>query len=151
MYSSYHEVLLCVMCQLVTGVLYGFNIRSFNSVRHQILTSQVTASLWLNSFLFSTITFWDRSQNLLLTIRTQPLVTQASYINTCHSNVCLTCDILTQEVMRLISYSCSRPWRPIGLWDIEAPTVSLDNRLTDGGKVVSLMCRPLETESTPGP
>jgi hypothetical protein len=29
-------------------------------------------------------------------------------------------------------------WRPIGLWDVEAPTFSLDNRLTDGGEVFSL-------------
>jgi hypothetical protein len=33
------------------------------------------------------------------------------------------------------SCPCNRPWRPIGLWDVEAPTFSLDNRLTDGGKV----------------
>jgi hypothetical protein len=30
------------------------------------------------------------------------------------------------------------PLRPIGLWDAEAPTFSLDNRLTDSSKVVSL-------------
>jgi hypothetical protein len=28
------------------------------------------------------------------------------------------------------------------LWDIEAPIFSLDNRLTDGGEVVSLKRRP---------
>jgi hypothetical protein len=28
------------------------------------------------------------------------------------------------------------PWRPIGLLDVEAPTFFLDNRLTDGGKVI---------------
>jgi hypothetical protein len=28
----------------------------------------------------------------------------------------------------------NRPWRPIGLWDVEAPTFSLDSRVTDGGK-----------------
>jgi hypothetical protein len=39
------------------------------------------------------------------------------------------------------SYSCHRPWSPIGLWDAEAPTFSLDNRLTDGSKVVSLTRR----------
>jgi hypothetical protein len=50
------------------------------------------------------------------------------------------------------------------LGEVEGPTFSLDNRLTDGGKVVSLMRRPpftpqedswysflLEAESTPGP
>jgi hypothetical protein len=40
------------------------------------------------------------------------------------------------------SYTRNRPWRPIRLWDVEAPTFSLDSRLTDGGKVVSLMRRP---------
>jgi hypothetical protein len=33
------------------------------------------------------------------------------------------------------SCPCNRPWRPIGLWDVEAPTFSVDSRLTDGGKV----------------
>jgi hypothetical protein len=62
------------------------------------------------------------------------------------------------------SYSCNRPRRSIGLWDVEAPTFSLDNRLTDGGEVVSFTrWQPfarqedswysllLEAESTPGP
>jgi hypothetical protein len=62
------------------------------------------------------------------------------------------------------SYPCNRPWRPIGLWDVEDPTFSLDNRHTDGDEVVSLTPRPpftpqedswysflLEAESTPGP
>jgi hypothetical protein len=40
------------------------------------------------------------------------------------------------------SYPCNRPSRPIGLWDVEAPTFYLDNRFTDGGKVVSLRRRP---------
>jgi hypothetical protein len=31
--------------------------------------------------------------------------------------------------------------KAIGLWDFDAPTFSLDNRLTDGGKVVSLKRR----------
>jgi hypothetical protein len=38
-------------------------------------------------------------------------------------------------------YTCSRQWRTIGLWDVKAPTFSLDNRLTDGGEVVSLTLR----------
>jgi hypothetical protein len=63
-----------------------------------------------------------------------------------------------------ISYPCNRPWRPVGLWDVEVPTFCLDSRLTDGGKVVSPTHRPLftlqegswysfllEAESTPGP
>jgi hypothetical protein len=62
------------------------------------------------------------------------------------------------------SYPCNRSWNPIGLWDVEAPTLSLDSRLTDGSKVVSLPRRPpftpqeyswnsflLEAESTQGP
>jgi hypothetical protein len=61
------------------------------------------------------------------------------------------------------SYPCNRPWRSTGLWEIEALTFSIDNRLTDVGKVVSLMCQPpftpqddswysflLEAELTPG-
>jgi hypothetical protein len=40
------------------------------------------------------------------------------------------------------SYPCNRAWRPIGLWDVEAPIFSRDSQLTDGGKVVSLMHRP---------
>jgi hypothetical protein len=35
------------------------------------------------------------------------------------------------------SYACNRPWRPIGLWDVEAPKFYLDNRLTNGGEDVS--------------
>jgi hypothetical protein len=35
------------------------------------------------------------------------------------------------------SYPCNRLWRAIGLRDVEALTL-LDNRLIDGGKVVSL-------------
>jgi hypothetical protein len=33
-------------------------------------------------------------------------------------------------------------WRPIELWVVEAPIFSLDSRLTDGGKVVSLYQLP---------
>jgi hypothetical protein len=35
-----------------------------------------------------------------------------------------------------------RPWRRLGLRDVEAPTFS-DIRLIDAGKVVSPTCRPL--------
>jgi hypothetical protein len=42
----------------------------------------------------------------------------------------------------LVTVSCNRPWRPIGLWDVEAPTFSLDSRFTDGCEVVSLALRP---------
>jgi hypothetical protein len=60
-----------------------------------------------------------------------------------------------------VKLSLYRPWRPLGLREVEAPTFS-DIRLTDGGEVVSLTRRPpftpqedsrysflLEAESTP--
>jgi hypothetical protein len=37
-----------------------------------------------------------------------------------------------------------KPWRPLGLREVEVPTF-LDIRLTDGGKVVSPTCQPLFT------
>jgi hypothetical protein len=40
-----------------------------------------------------------------------------------------------------LNYPCNRPWRSVGLWDVEAPIFCLDNRLTDGGEVVSLTHR----------
>jgi hypothetical protein len=41
------------------------------------------------------------------------------------------------------SYPCNRPWRPIGFWDVEAPTFSSDNQLTV--VMLSTLCagRPL--------
>jgi hypothetical protein len=45
--------------------------------------------------------------------------------------------------LQLGSYSCNRRWWPTGLWDAEAPTFCLDNRLTDGGELLSLTCRPV--------
>jgi hypothetical protein len=39
------------------------------------------------------------------------------------------------------SYPCNRPWRPIGLWDVEASKFSLDSRFTDGAEIVSLTRR----------
>jgi hypothetical protein len=35
-------------------------------------------------------------------------------------------------------YPCNRPWKPVGLWDVEAATF-LDSRLIDGSEVVSLL------------
>jgi hypothetical protein len=43
-----------------------------------------------------------------------------------------------------VKLSLSRPWRPLGLRDVESPTFS-DIRLTDGGKVVSPTRWPLFT------
>jgi hypothetical protein len=61
-------------------------------------------------------------------------------------------------------YPSNRPRRPIRLWHVEAPTLSLDSRVTDGGKIVTFTRRPhftpqedswysflLEAESTQGP
>jgi hypothetical protein len=63
----------------------------------------------------------------------------------------------------VVSYPCNRPWRPIGLWEVEALTFSRQSTHR-WRKVVSLTRRPpfipqedswysllLETESTPGP
>jgi hypothetical protein len=43
-----------------------------------------------------------------------------------------------------VKLSLYRQWRPLGLREVEAPTFS-DIRLTDGGKVVRPMRRPLFT------
>jgi hypothetical protein len=40
-----------------------------------------------------------------------------------------------------VKLSPKQAWRSIGLWDVKDPTL-LDNRLTDGGKVVSPTHRP---------
>jgi hypothetical protein len=45
---------------------------------------------------------------------------------------------ITNTVKRQ-NYPCNRPWRPIGLWNVEAHTLSLDNQLIF-----------YEAESTPG-
>jgi hypothetical protein len=39
---------------------------------------------------------------------------------------------------RCINYPCNRPWRSIGLSDVQAPTKFLDSRLTDGLEFASL-------------
>jgi hypothetical protein len=49
--------------------------------------------------------------------------------------------ILKEEGKRKVKLSLYRPWRPLGLRDVEAPTIS-DIRLIDGGKVVGPMRRP---------
>jgi hypothetical protein len=68
--------------------------------------------------------------------------------------------LVNTDVKKRQSYSCKRPWQPIGLCDVEA-----HYQLTDGGEVVSLTRRQaalypqgdswysflLEAESTPGP
>jgi hypothetical protein len=48
---------------------------------------------------------------------------------------------LTQDFQPVVSY---RLWRPLGLREVEAPTVS-DIQLIDGSKVVSPTSRPLFT------
>jgi hypothetical protein len=67
---------------------------------------------------------------------------------------------LLMSVKAKVKLSLYRPWRPLGLREVEAPTLS-EIRLTDGGKVVALRAgRSLspgswysflpEAESTPG-
>jgi hypothetical protein len=48
---------------------------------------------------------------------------------------------IRRYIVRVTGKSKGRPWMPVGLWDIEAPTF-LDNRLTDGGEIVSIRHRP---------
>jgi hypothetical protein len=49
-----------------------------------------------------------------------------------------------------VKLSLYRPWRPLGLQEVEAVTFS-DIRLTNGGKVVSLTRRPpFPTRKIPG-
>jgi hypothetical protein len=43
-----------------------------------------------------------------------------------------------------VKLSLYRPWRPLGLREVEAPTFS-DIRFADGGKIVSPTLRPLFT------
>jgi hypothetical protein len=57
---------------------------------------------------------------------------------TCYISVCI------EEIRgkgKMVNYPCNRPWRSIGLWDVEAPHF-LDSRLIYGGQVVSLTRRP---------
>jgi hypothetical protein len=51
---------------------------------------------------------------------------------------------ICQEGKVKLKLSSYRPWRPLGLREVEAPTFS-DIRLIDGGKVVSPTRRPLFT------
>jgi hypothetical protein len=76
---------------------------------------------------------------------TKPLKQTIACFLMCHhvgpsispNNVSTNWLILTKlDKWKKCSYPCNRPWRPIQLWDVEAPTFSLDNRFTDGGKVV---------------
>jgi hypothetical protein len=48
---------------------------------------------------------------------------------------------LFEPTGKKINAKANRLWRPIGLWDVEAPTFQ-DNRFTDDGEIVSLRRRP---------
>jgi hypothetical protein len=52
--------------------------------------------------------------------------------------------IVTLAKVKVKKFSVYRPWRPLGLRQVEAPTFS-DIRLIDGGKVVRPTRRPLFT------
>jgi hypothetical protein len=69
-------------------------------------------------------------------------------------------DLVNLKLRDKVKLSLYRPWRPLGLREVEALTFS-DIRLIDGGKVVSPTLRPLfypqedysfllEVESTSG-
>jgi hypothetical protein len=58
-----------------------------------------------------------------------------------HSGSLNCCEYLDQLKVK-VKLSLYRPWRPLGLREVEASTFS-DIRLTDGGKVVSPTRRPL--------
>jgi hypothetical protein len=50
----------------------------------------------------------------------------------------------------MLSYPCNRPWRPIGLWDVEAPTFFRQSAHRWRGQVVSLTRRPAGRPLRPG-
>jgi hypothetical protein len=50
-----------------------------------------------------------------------------------HQNVAKASSVVEKGIF----FSCSSPRSAVGLWDVEVPTFPLDNRLTDGGEVVS--------------
>jgi hypothetical protein len=52
--------------------------------------------------------------------------------------------IFRDEDVKEVTLFLYRPWKPLGLREVEAPTFS-DIRLTDGGKVVSPTRQPLFT------
>jgi hypothetical protein len=73
----------------------------------------------------------------------------ACFLYSSYALLCLaTCKIpfpgSPASLQKRWSYLCQSPWRPIGLWDVEAPTFSLGSRFSDGGDV-SLTLRPLFT------
>jgi hypothetical protein len=42
--------------------------------------------------------------------------------NTCNIKIVKIFDSFLVAKNKRLSYPCNRPWRPIGLWDVEAPT-----------------------------
>jgi hypothetical protein len=47
-----------------------------------------------------------------------------------------------EQLKKGLSYPCNKPWKPVGLLDVEASTFCLGNWLTDGVEVVSFTHRP---------
>jgi hypothetical protein len=64
-------------------------------------------------------------------------------ISLCHYIFHYCCCLVYSKKQKVKLY-LYRPWRPLGLLEVEAPTFS-DIRLKDGGKVVSPTRRPLFT------
>jgi hypothetical protein len=63
-----------------------------------------------------------------------------SYVNSTLRQIVL--GVCWRGCKKKVKLSLYRPWRPLGLWEVEAPTFS-DIRLIGGGKVVNPMRRPL--------
>jgi hypothetical protein len=81
-----------------------------------------------------------------------------------HHNIKITTATLISKKVKKKVILVTGHEGPQSCHDTEAPTVSLDSQLTDGGEVVSITCRPpfslqedswysflLEAELTPGP
>jgi hypothetical protein len=53
--------------------------------------------------------------------RTKPLGT---FRHTWENSIKMGAEVCIVEGSRQVNGKCNRPWRPIGLWDVEAPTFS---------------------------
>jgi hypothetical protein len=78
-----------------------------------------------------------------LGVKNKTKTEQKSILNTISEKVyVLNADEYGVDSIRIkVKLFLFRPWRPLGLREVEAPTFS-DIRVTDGGKVVSTTRRP---------